>query len=98
VAVIKLWINHGLFLGVGHGINQPEPVCWNWLRYYSDTMTVHIIKNGKIRSTAKGDSQDDLMQWATAAAKKAGLKHCTFRFVRDPSEEKLGKLTKEIRW
>ena len=64
----------------------------------SETMLVHIIKSGKIRGTAKGDSQDDLMRWATAAAKRAGLQHCTFKFVRDPSEDKLGKITKEIRW
>jgi hypothetical protein len=61
-------------------------------------MTIHIIKNGKILGTAKGDNQDDLMRWATAAAKKAGVHNCTFKFVRDPSEGKLGKLTKEIRW
>jgi hypothetical protein len=61
-------------------------------------MLVYIIKNGKIRGTAKGDSQDDLMRWATGAAKRAGLQHYSFKFVRDTKEDKLGKLTKEIRW
>jgi hypothetical protein len=61
-------------------------------------MTVHIIRHHKIVGTAKGDSQDDLMRWAAAAAEKAGLKHCTFKFVRDLNEDKSGKITREVRW
>jgi hypothetical protein len=61
-------------------------------------MTIHIIRDGKIRGTAKGDSQDDLMRWATAAAEWAGLKPCTFKFVRDKNEGKSGKITREVRW
>jgi hypothetical protein len=61
-------------------------------------MTIYIIQNRKIVGTAKGDSQEDLTLWATAAAKKAGLKHCTFKFVRDTNEDKSGKITREVRW
>jgi hypothetical protein len=61
-------------------------------------MTIHIIHNNRIVGTAKGDSQDDLTRWATAAAKRSGLKHYNFKFIRGENEGKIGKLTKEIRW
>ena len=68
------------------------------LGIYFDTMTVHIIKDGKVVGIAKGTDQDDPMRWATAAAERAGRKHCTFKFARDTNEDKSGKITREVRW